>query len=361
MSQTQISVSKGTIVSIQYLRAIAAAMVLFHHIGTKSEQVGQDVFASFHFGFAGVDVFFVISGFIMCFVYARTETGIGSFGDFWKRRFVRIVPLYWAMSLVALAVFLLAPGQVNSSGGSTVILKSFFLIRGEGERFLISNGWTLSYEMYFYALFLFPFLVSNKFLGSAICMLLLVGIASSQLFGVTSGFFTSPLILEFSFGIAAYLLYVRYGQTGRSALGALCAVAGSAGLILQPILTEAIPDLRFVTAGIPAALVVYGLVVNEGWVRELRIPILGKLGDSSYSMYLSHPFPLKAAGLCFSYLGLATHGAWVETLYWASVAVGVLAVGHLVYLYMELPLIKWTKELLAKKEKHAGETAVAAE
>lgn len=340
-----------SIVSLQYLRALAAAMVLFEHTGDKSEQVGNHILGFYHHGYTGVDVFFVISGFIMSFIFAKSLQGAASLADFWRRRFVRIMPLYWVLSLVALGIFLASPGSVNSSGGDTAVWKSFFLIPGEGERFLIANGWTLSYEMLFYAVFSLSFLATTKALGFAAALLLVAVLGFAQSLGF---FWPSPIVVEFSYGIAAYLLYRQFGPLLWSPV--LMAL-GAAGLIFQEALVQTLPDARFLTAGLPAALLVYGAVSYEERLRRLPLRWLEKLGDSSYSMYLFHPFVLKAAGIVFAHAGLSRHGTWLEALFWLATAVAVFGVSHLVYLYLEIPLIKLARRWFPSKARIASQTA----
>lgn len=345
------SAQSGTIVTVQYLRALAAVMVLLEHTGKKSAQVGNEIFSSLHFGYTGVDVFFVISGFIMCFIYMRSGSGITSLQDFWGRRFVRIMPLYWALTLFALCAFLAAPDKVNSSGGETVVWQSFLLLPGEGQRFLIANGWTLSYEMYFYALFSLSFLTSNKTFGAISSMALICFIVGLGFAGLDFGkFLANSFLLEFVFGIGICLLYIRRASSDLSLFGVLCALCGAAGLIAQQYTTSMIPDSRFITAGVPAALMVYGVVVNEPVVKRLRISWLEKLGDSSYSMYLFHPFPLKAAGLVFAYFGWGGLGMWFESAYWLGTTVAVLVASYYVYLHLELPLNAKVKYLMDRRK-----------
>jgi exopolysaccharide production protein ExoZ len=344
------SSQSSTIVSVQYLRALAAAMVLLEHISKKSGQVGHEIFSWLHFGYTGVDVFFVISGFIMCFIYMRSRSGVASLGDFWRRRFIRIMPLYWTLTFLALCVYLIAPEKINSSGGETVVWQSFFLLPGEGQRFLIANGWTLSYEMYFYALLSLSFLVPNKALGAFASIVLVCLIVGSGFVGLSLGrFLANPFLLEFVFGMLVYLLYRQRSSSGVSYLGLLCLGFGAIGLAAQQFTTSLVPDRRFLTAGVPAAFLVFGVVLNEGPISRVSASWLEKLGNSSYSMYLFHPFPLKAAGLLFAYFGFAALGAWFEWLYWVVTAGLVLATSYYVYVYLELPLISWVTRLVRRR------------
>ena len=103
------------------MRAIAALLVVFHHAAWKGEQYSTNPLAWFSIGSIGVDLFFIISGFIMCHTVNNKKV---LFSSFIKARFIRIVPLYWVLTSMALVVFLFFPEKVNSSGGVTDVLAS---------------------------------------------------------------------------------------------------------------------------------------------------------------------------------------------------------------------------------------------
>ncbi|WP_313159776.1 acyltransferase family protein, partial [Mixta calida] len=137
------------IISVQLLRALAAIMVVMHHITIKAGQYHNNALSGFHIGEFGVDLFFIISGYIMCYT---TEGKKIVPWVFIQRRIKRIIPLYWVMTAIALAVYLVAPAMVNASGGETSILASWTLFP-LGKKLLVNNGWTLSYEFLFYLTF----------------------------------------------------------------------------------------------------------------------------------------------------------------------------------------------------------------
>ncbi|CAE6735466.1 acyltransferase family protein [Paraburkholderia domus] len=338
-----------TIISIQCLRAIAALLVLIWHVRTKSAQVGENLLSWYDFGFVGVDVFFVISGFIMCFIYVRSRTGIKSLPTFWVRRIFRILPLYWFLTCVSLCIFLLAPSSVNSSGGTTSIWKSFLLIPGK-DKFLIENGWTLSYEMYFYALFSLAFLSPKKLRGAISMVVLIASIVSLHFLRLPGHeFFSNQIILEFAGGIMIYLGCSRLSDRPCGAWGAVCAIIGMTALLLQHKTSSALPGMQVLTTGLPAMLFVFGIALNENALRRYPLTLVKKLGDSSYSMYLSHPFALAAAGVMFGKLGLSSHGPIVEAIYWLVVISVTLIVGIGVYQFIETPLVALSRSFSALK------------
>ncbi|MEI8622584.1 acyltransferase [Pseudoalteromonas sp. B129b] len=144
--------------SIQYLRALAALMVLLTHTSFKLENNGSDLLSWFNIGGYGVDLFFIISGFIMCLTVQDKKI---NFTTFMKQRVIRIIPLYWLMTSVALIIFFINPSLVNSSGGVTSIISSYLLIP-DGTKYLVNNGWTLSYEFFSTLFFLFFYLIKES-------------------------------------------------------------------------------------------------------------------------------------------------------------------------------------------------------
>ncbi|WP_413693887.1 acyltransferase family protein [Psychromonas sp. KJ10-2] len=109
--------------SIQYLRGIAAILVVYYHSTIKAVQNNIPDASIYYIGESGVDLFFIISGFIICFV---TDNKDFNTLKFLKSRVLRIIPLYWFFTIIALFAYLIVPSMVNSSGGETLILESFF-------------------------------------------------------------------------------------------------------------------------------------------------------------------------------------------------------------------------------------------
>lgn len=327
--------------SIQFLRGIAALMVVMTHVAHKGGQYGTGSLSWFKIGGDGVDLFFIISGFIMCYT---THDKRMTFFSFMKNRVQRIIPLYWTLSFVALLVFIFSPHLVNSSGGRTGVLESFFLIPN-GVKFLIQNGWTLSYEFYYYFIFsIFIFLTSVKsyrYLGITltIMMLAVVGVVFKQ----TSAYFMflfSDLLLEFSFGILAFVLFQKL-KPG-SILSTLMILFGLSYLIFRN--AYGTPDVVFgkpITSGIPMFLIFLGLISLENWFvnndgRFVRL--FEQLGNCSYSLYLVHPFVLSPLAMILKKMNMLN-----SVLFPVLLVVGSIAAGLLTYNFLEKPLTKIIK------------------
>ena len=142
--------------SIHYLRGLAALLVVFHH-GVLQFPGLRDRYAHFEFGQAGVDIFFVISGFV---IYLASIEGRIRPGEFVKRRIVRIVPLYWVATLALVAAAVCAPQLFATTvvtpqnvGQSLLFIPSYSAAFPDQIWPVLVPGWSLNYEMFFYGLF----------------------------------------------------------------------------------------------------------------------------------------------------------------------------------------------------------------
>lgn len=260
--------------SIQSLRALAAFSVLLFHI------IGEP----FTIGAAGVDVFFVISGLIMGSFAATTGPGA-----FLYHRLVRIVPLYWAVTLVMCVG---AMAGVFSTFTFTLehLWKSLFFIPYAGDNGevvpLLVVGWTLNLEMFFYIVFALG-LALRAPLAVTVGILSAMALAG-QVFHWQSPFmqtWTSPLLLEFLGGLLLSRFMFQGMQAGIAAL-----VVSLTGFIAAALISEQSGMLRLITWGVPAFFLVAGCVWLENagsWPKRLFKPI-EIIGDSSYALYLLH-------------------------------------------------------------------------
>jgi len=263
---------------LQYLRAIAATMVVLFH--TAGQIPAFTPYLALPRLATGVDVFFVISGFIMTVTGARLAPGA-----FVLRRLVRIVPLYWLLTTLLVILALAAPHLFRTivvSPGSYVLSLLFIPFHNAGQEQalvpLLVVGWTLNYEMFFYALFALALwlrrerlaLITGGFLGSVAALGL-----------ISPGFYTSPLILEFWLGIVIARTYERIALPLPVCLALIA--AGFTGLLC----TDAIA-----VHGVCAAAIVLATLAWERAGRLARWPLGVALGDASYALYLTHVFVL---------------------------------------------------------------------
>lgn len=291
------------LVAVQILRALAAFLVLFGHAQTEASQMSGTTFARLVFPWgAGVDIFFVISGFIMVYASKDLFGTPGSWRTFLSMRLWRIVPLYYFYTLAMIAALLVFPSQLNSSVlSASGIVKSLLFIPFENEvgkfRPVLGLGWTLNYEMFFYALFALVIPLSSRRAVPALAILL----AGLVLFGgmvqptwAPLAFWTHPIILEFGAGALLGHLYVRYTPVPAGSAGWLvqAAVVLMLGILLLGFYR---PD--FLARPLGWGLIGLALLYLAVWhaptiASPIAKRVLVVLGDSSYSLYLSHPFSL---------------------------------------------------------------------
>jgi exopolysaccharide production protein ExoZ len=289
---------------VQGLRAAAAFAVAFVHVANDAITAGRDpdgwiAAVSRTMPWAtGVDIFFVISGFVIVHASANLFAQPGGANTFLRRRLARIVPLYWVLTTLFLAIALVQRSAIRGETGGAFYLVASYLFfpwpRPDGlMEPALGLGWTLNYEMFFY-LTLTPFLLlprTRAVCGSAASLCLLV--AASQIIGFTAPplrFWSDPIILEFVLGMAIALAVARgltlpvwLRLTITAAAIALLHAQADAALISRPL-----------SFGLPGALLVIAAVSARrpdrmGATKRLLV----RLGDASYAMYLFHPFVMR--------------------------------------------------------------------
>lgn len=329
------------LISIQFLRAYASIIVVLHHIVYKDKIYGNNILDFFTFGEIGVDIFFIISGYIM--MYSTHKRNISA-KNFMINRITRIIPLYWTLTFVALAIYFVLPGKVNASGGETVILESFLLLPTEGK-YLIQNGWTLKYEFIFYIIFMISLFLDNKrFILIIITGLFLFGIIIEPT-NVYLKSISNNLILEFLFGILLYLMYYKYKKDN---------LILSIVLVILSVLTlfyfkENIEIIKYraIYYGIPALLFSAGILLVENKLHKIQNIIL-ILGNSSYSLYLIHPFILVANAMLFKKFYNET--LLFDVIFIISMLISSIIFGILTYKYIEIKQINYLKSKLRSKK-----------
>jgi exopolysaccharide production protein ExoZ len=341
------------ILSIQALRFVAAAWVVFHHaLGAAHEytqRLGLPDTAINRFynlptlGNAGVDLFFVISGFVMVFATWRTFGQHGAARDFLARRLIRIFPPYWICTTIVAAALLAYPGQItNLSWDGGMVFASYLLLPvysvDDLPRFLLFPGWTLAYEMYFYLVFFALMWLPRKTFLAAISALFLASVAVRLALAHRSQpleVITNPLLLEFLFGVWVGHTYFYLRDAGPG-LTRLLAGAGITAFGLTLFVSLGVS--RVIEWGLPAALLVLGFALAERAGR-LHVPwLLAELGNSSYSLYLTHTLTYPLLSKLWLKLGWFHAAPAVVFVVVASVA--CIGAGHGFYLVVERPIMR---------------------
>ncbi|WP_165799674.1 acyltransferase family protein [Sphingomonas oleivorans] len=298
----------ATLLSIQYLRGVAALMVVAYHAlhqFSAGRQLGPAEMLQ-----GGVDIFFVISGFIM---WRTTERERLRPALFLRRRLIRIVPLYWTVTSLTVALMLLMPRLAQSLRLDPLHLIASYLFLpwpnptpGMGLEPLIVPGWTLNYEMSFYLLFAAALFAPRKVQPWIVLGTLALLAASSPLAagaGTFARFYAHPILLEFAFGMLIAMGFGHVRHMPRAAAIALT-LAGGALMLLAGGLLDPERSGRLFLLGIPAALIVGGAVLAERAGGLARIAFLGRIGDASYAIYLVHPLLLSALAQLWRWIGL---------------------------------------------------------
>lgn len=281
---------------IQAGRGIAALLVVLFHATSIAEFYLHHDFAAglFVFGYGGVDVFFVLSGLVIVWAHGHELGHPDRLRPYLIRRFIRIYPVFWIVAAILTPIYFGVPRQPSD----LVTLFRAFLLLNPIDNPVVTVAWSLTHEIYFYAVFGVVIALPWRLAGNLISIWLSLSAASYLATIVTSGrlhvppwagFWLSPYNLEFAMGCAtAYALRVRAVDRRR-----LLAPIGAAIIVVSG-LNEQILHRHFgqrhsiVCYGFATMLLVWGAVQWEQRTnRQIARPLL-VLGDASYSIYLTH-------------------------------------------------------------------------
>lgn len=322
--------------SIQGLRALAAVLVMVYHTRTHELLAMADnglkespLFGLIvDNGYAGVDLFFVISGFIMVYVTGKVLPRPMTSLAFLFARAARIYPLWWLFALLMMGYFYITlgtpwdPGDARSLGDSNFVASHPWLHLGLSFALLpqpawpvYGLGWTLVHEMHFYLVFALIILLPRRFLPWVLA-LWAAGVTAGALAGLAGPYAINyltlavhPLSLEFIGGCAAGLLVM----SGRRFRPLLILILGSGALLASLILqgqetTFTLIWGRVLWFGLPSIAIIYALASLEADGRIEAPRWLVTLGDWSYAIYLSHVFVLSGVRRIFPYISERLEG-----------------------------------------------------
>jgi exopolysaccharide production protein ExoZ len=328
---------------IQALRIVAAGLVVFtHSTYYASERLDKDFFV-WQRGTRGVDIFFVISGFVMVYASQKLFASRNGWKDFAERRILRIVPLYWLITTLKVVVVLLTAGFALHTKLSPITAACSYLflparnLDGKIEP-LVGVGWTLTFEMLFYFLFtLALFLRKNvfKFVG-VILVILSIGAYFRQPSWPPIAFYLNSIVLEFFLGMLVAKACIKGIYFPQKTVFWLLACGFI--FLLFPSPDWNLP--KVLISGVPASLIVWS-AASLGTLENFIPRIVLYLGDASYSIYLIHPFvcPLPPTVLNRLHLDYP----WLSVV--LSVALG-LGVGCILHQFVEIPMTNRLKGYL---------------
>jgi exopolysaccharide production protein ExoZ len=293
---------------LQVLRGVAALAVVAGHSTDYLQQQNGTVprqLAWIH-GPAGVDIFFVISGFVMMISSGRLMTRAHPARLFLWRRFLRIVPLYWLLTALKLGLTVWRPQLSEHAVPSAwSAVSSFLFIPSLGPsgqiRPVIPVGWTLSFEMAFYALFAIGLTMPGrlvKFVTGAIVVVALLGVLRTDVWPAWTAL-ADPIVLEFLAGV----WLAKFAMQGKFAGRRLAAAMIALGFVGMALLSPGSNSARPLTWGVCAVSIVWGMVSLEESIASRLPRWLLLLGDASYSIYLIQTFLFPVLHIAFARWG----------------------------------------------------------
>jgi peptidoglycan/LPS O-acetylase OafA/YrhL len=325
--------------NIQLLRAYASVAVVYFHTGFHFGPV-------YPIGSFGVDLFFVISGYIMARILYSEKTR----QYFLRRRLLRIVPPYWFFTVLVFVASLFVPQLMVSTRGNVIeLFKSFFFIpfmKGNSViRPTLFIGWSINYEMFFYVALAIGLAIAPRravWIGSGLILAILAICSLVPHPGAIVQFYADPIILEFVMGVLGFYVCKSVGIIQSGTLKTLLLVVGilaALSLSFFQAFHFYFTHIRAISLGIAAWIAVCAavLLAASGWDTRNKLLIL--IGDASYILYLVHTFVIYLLDRA-----LVRHiGHWLSDSTVSGMILGVLASVALsiaLHVYAERPLLR---------------------
>jgi exopolysaccharide production protein ExoZ len=335
------------LVYIQILRFFAALSVVAFHVlvtAPRGFEVPDSALSfALSYGGRGVDLFFVISGFVIFYATQPSKSKPAQLtpAEFLRRRVERIVPLYFFVIFAVTTLAVTLPTIFGTPNWYTPrhILKSLaFIAFTDGDMPVVYVGWSLEFEMYFYlATALLMALTRDVWRNIVVTFSAFAILGQIPSVGAALGntaFFVDPMILEFVLGVIVASVFVN-GRIGwQMPVAAACAIA--AVLVSDPL-------NRVIVSGLPAAC----LVAAAAWASRKRIVpswperALARLGDASYSIYLAQVETVSLASMAIA----RAIPAIPPLLLLVVTTCIVVALGLVLNILVERPLLKLCRRL----------------
>jgi exopolysaccharide production protein ExoZ len=331
------------IVSIQVCRGLAALLVVFTHLhGIEETHFASEHLYLFGYGDIGVDIFFVISGIVIASVTSGKFGSPQNAAVFLYHRLARIFPIFWIYNSLSLLANYLAPLTGSTHQRSLNILPSFFLIPTHLPMPLF-QGWTLSFEVYFYLAITLLLLLPERITPWLLALWGVAIVALKFHIGLSPilmvQLLISPSVLEFLAGYALFHLSRR--SRLHPAAGILLLTASLLLLVAiilgdNPASIVNHPWKRVLLYGTFSVLLLFGALELERSQIIRYLPAFRSIGDWSYSIYLSHVLVLSLVARIIERLLPYPVSLFVITLIGLP---AVVVVGFLSYVYLERPLL----------------------
>lgn len=348
----------STLYGIQTLRFLAALLVVVYHV--EGALINRANFPMPNYfgmgGQIGVDVFFVISGFIIALTTSKikSENNRENTINFMVKRVIRIVPVYWFYTFLKIVAILAIPSlALNTSFDLQHILGSLFFIPTanpvNGSLFpVVPVGWSLNFEMLFYLIFAVAiFLKANKFAVVALAFSLVFFLEHQFPSNEILSFFAHVRLFEFFLGMIAFDIFTKVKKVSASLTLAFLILSVS----LFSLNFADIYNQYFLTVGLGSFFMVLFFLYSETWIVKCRLKkIFEKLGDASFTLYLSHGFVVPVLVV----IGSQILNLDMWTIFLSVTIMSVIA-GQLAYELFEKPTVnylntKWKERLMKEKK-----------
>ena len=350
--------SKKIINSIQFLRGFAALAVVIHHTGGYVKRYFEPTVLfgdKFSIGFAGVDLFFVISGFIIHFTSKNYFNNPSKLKEYLQKRFIRVYPIYWIITTILFfsswLIVLLLNRNIFSIGYPNTVsayIQTYLLLP---LHFAINPvTWTLSYEIFFYLCF--AILIISKRLWIIPALILVVSFynifinipAVVEVKLNYFNFFFSGYNFEFMFG---FLIFQFYEKIKLSNIISVILLIISISIIV--LFGYAIGDYdsykRVLTFGLPSGLILLSLLNLENNDAISFPKFTLTLGDASYALYLIH-FPMMLLMNKIPQILGYNFTAEQEVLYSYFIIFSIIISSVYIHKWIEIPVAKKLNSLL---------------
>lgn len=335
--------------NLQALRGIAALLVVMHHSLPHFNAMGLSnsvfEFVAAH-GNIGVDIFFVISGYVMAKTTSGSSSGFDISFRFIGKRFARIFLGYWPVFFLALIFYYFH--QPDYLADKQVFQSFLLLVFGNYRELVITPAWSLTYELYFYLII--GLVLSSSWLKPipAFLTIALLIVLKSTLtnFGdnYLLDFFFSPYVFEFIFG---YLIFFYWRYISAKSWIFVSTTLGIVSLSIAVQLDDSPGYIRFLAVSSFSACLAWFMVLLETHDLITFRGVIKKIGDSSYTLYLLHTILL---GMFYS-SGIRNYLVSKDLALSGFIAMVILIifVSWIFYIFIEAPLYNHVKQRLMKK------------
>ncbi|HMI77835.1 MAG TPA: acyltransferase [Ferruginibacter sp.] len=350
---------------IQLLRGVASILVVLMHLTVNFSEILNHsyLFGIFYFGGSGVDIFFVLSGFIITYSHLQHIGNPSATGTFLKKRFIRIYPIYFIIATVFLATQLALPAFYRTHFDTSIgnLLQTYFLLP---EHVMINGvSWTLTNELFFYLLFTLALIIPDKKYTLYLALAYFIFLAALALTGtdIANGnkytvLVFHPMNLEFLLGVLIVLIVKKIPKKITYPILVIGILWFISGAMLDNNKMIIVPDKvnpalnRVILSGISSFLIILALVKLEITSRIKINSLFLKLGDASYSIYLIH-LPLVVA-YCKIIAKFNIKSDFTLFALTSIFLIAVCWVGIMIYQRVEKPLISKLNKAWLSRSSH---------